>query len=152
MTTLTHEQPTLTTSIANFQNAGGFGTATAIKTVTFLNTAGAVTLFTVTGDVLVRVVGVVKVSVASAAGCNGSVGIAGTTAGIIALTDITLMAANEIWFDNSPDAQIEAMTALREFIISNGNDIILTLSAQADSGQVAFYCIWTPLSAGATVV
>jgi hypothetical protein len=149
---LTNQQPTLTSSIAGFQNAGGFGAATIVKSVTFNNTVGAVTLFTVTGDVMVRVIGVVKVNVASAAGCNGSVGIAGTPAGIIALTDITLMSADEIWFDNSPDAQIEIMTALREFILSNGNDIILTLSAQADSGQVDFYCIWTPLSAGATVV
>jgi hypothetical protein len=122
-----------------------------IKSVTFLNTAGAVTLFTVTGDVSISLIGVVKVNVVSGAGCNGSVGIAGATAAIIPLTDITLMAANEIWFDNSPDAQIEAATAMRDFIISNGNDIILTLSAQADSGQIDFYCLWSPLGAGATV-
>lgn len=131
-------------------NVGEFNST--IKSVTFLNTAGTVTLFTVTGDVKISMIGVVKVNVVSVAGCNGSVGIAGTTAGIIPLTDITLMAANEIWFDNSPDAQIEAATAMREFIISNGNDIILTLSAQADSGRIDFYCEWTPLSAGATVV
>ena len=147
----TNQQPTLTTTITAFQNAGGFGTATLVKSVTFNNTAGAVSLFTVTGDVIVRVIGIVKVNVVSMAGCNGSVGIAGTTAFFIPITDITLMAANEIWFDNSPDAQIEALTALQSAIISNGNDIILTLSAQADSGQVDFYCIWTPLSAGASV-
>lgn len=147
----TDTQPTLTTSILDFQNAGGFGRQTLVKSVTFNNTAGAVGLFTVTGDVVVKVVSVVKVNVASALGCNGSVGIAGSTATIIALTDITLMLAGEIWHDATPDAEIEALTVLREFIISDGNDVILTLSAQADSGQVDFYCIWTPLSAGATV-
>jgi hypothetical protein len=130
-------------------NTGAFDST--IRSVTFSNTVGTVTLFTVTGDVSVSLIGVVKVNVASA-GCNGSVGIAGATAAIIALTDITLMAAGEIWHDNSPDAEIEAATVMRDFIISDGNDIILTLSAQANSGQIDFYCHWTPLSAGATVV
>ena len=149
---LTSFQGDLSALTASFIAAGGFGRATVIKSQTFLNTVGAPVLFTVTGDVIVQIVGVVKVNVASAVGCNGSVGIAGATAAIIALTDITLMAANEIWHDNAPDAQIEALSVLKSFITSNGNDIILTLSAQADSGQIDFYCLWTPLSAGATVV
>jgi hypothetical protein len=131
-------------------NTGEFGAA--IKSVTFLNTAGTVTLFTVTGDVLASIVGIVKVNVVSGAGCNGSVGIAGATAAIIAVTDITLMAADEIWHDNSPDAKIELSSVMREYVISGGSDIILTLTLQADSGQIDFYCEWTPLSAGATVV
>jgi len=132
--------------------AGGLGYQKILKAVTFSNTVGAVNLFTVTGDVIARVVGVVKTNVVSGAGCNGSVGIAGATANIIPLTDITLLAAQEIWFDNAPDSEIENLTALQERIISDGNDIVLTLSAQADSGAVTFYCLWSPLSDGATVV
>ncbi len=133
---------------------GGFGSAKAIKAVTFSNTSGAVNLFTVTGDVIARIIAIVKTVVASAGGCNGSVGIAGATAAIIASTDITLMAADEIWHDNSPDALIEAMSVAGAagFIISGGKDIVLTLSAQADSGAVTFYCLWSPLSADGAVV
>ena len=126
--------------------ADGFGMDKALKRVVFDNDAVSVALFTVTGTVIVRVIAVCEVVCASAAGCNGSVGIAAAPAAIIALTDLTLLAAQEIWHDNAPDAEIEALTVLREFIISDGNDIALALSAQADSGTVAFYCFWTPVS------
>lgn len=149
---LTNEQTVVNAGLAAFMRAGGFGYSTAIKAVTFANTVGTVNLFTVTGDVIVKAIAVVKTVCASAGACNGSVGIAGATNTIIAVTDITLMAAEEIWHDATPDAEIEALTVLKEFIISDGNDIILTLSAQADSGAITFYCLWTPLSTNGTVV
>lgn len=152
MKSLTNDQPTVTALTAAFMLAGGLGYQVVRKTVTFNNTVGTVSLFTVTGDVIVRVIGVVKTGCASALGCNASVGIAGATANIIALTDITLMAAEEIWHDVTPDSEIENLTVLQERIISDGNDIILTLSAQADSGAIAFYCLYTPLSANGLVV
>jgi hypothetical protein len=149
---LTNQQPTLTSVIAGFMNAGGFGSAIVRKSVTFANTAGHLHLFTVTGDVLVVLAAVGKGVCASAGGCNASVGITGSTAAIIALTNVTLINVSEIWHDNSPDAYIEDSSVLKRFIITGSNDILLTLSAQADSGQIDFDCFWTPLSAGATVV
>lgn len=137
---------------SHFITAGGMGYQLLEKVIVFSNTAGTVNLFRITGDVIVRVVGVVKTNCASAAGCNASVGIAGATNNIIAVTDITTMLAEEIWHDNSPDSEIENLSVLQERIISDGNDIIMTLSAQADSGAITFYCFWLPLTALASVV
>jgi hypothetical protein len=123
-----------------------------VKELTFSNDTGAVNLFTVTGDVEVDLLAICKTNVASAGGCNGEVGISGSTGSIIATTDITTIAANEIWHDASPDATIEAGSVFSSNIISNGADIILTLSAQADSGAITFYVYWTPLSVGANIV
>ena len=129
-----------------------FGKELVTKTMTFSNTTGAQTLFTVTGHVIVRVVSVCTTACASAGACNVEIGTAASTAAITAQTDVTLLAAEEIWHDATPDAEIEAMSVLSDHIITDGNDIILTLSAQVDSGVVAFYCIWTPLSSDANVV
>lgn len=139
-------------SLGSEMLCGGFGGGKVEKAVTFSNTTGVVSLFTVTGDVVVRVVAVCATGCASAGGCSGEVGIAGSTAGIIAATDMTLLAAREIWHDASPDAEIEALGTMREFIVSDGNDIVLTLSAQVDSGGLAFYCFWTKLSSDGNVV
>lgn len=134
------------------RSIAGFGEFLVQKDVTFSSTTGTVNLFTVTGEVIVRIIAVVTTNVASGGGCNGEVGIAGSTAAILATTDITLLAAREIWHDTTPDAEIEALSVMKDFIISDGNDIVLTLSAQADSGALAFHCFWTPLSADGNVV
>jgi len=149
---LTNQVPTLTTPIADFIIAGGYGSERARMTVTFNNTVGTVPLFTVTGDVALRLAAICKVNVASAAGCNGQVGIAGALDAIIPNTDMTLLTANEIWYDAAPDAEIESFVLIGDRLISHGNDVILTLSAQADSGQVDFFCFWTPISADGNVV
>jgi len=123
------------------------------KTLTFSNdAAGALTILTVTGDVLVRVKPICKTLVASAAGANMELGISADTNGIIASTLASALVANEIWIDTSPDSLIEPESTSRDYIISNSDDVILTIDAQVDSGVVAFYCEWEPLSAGATVV
>jgi len=145
-------RPISTSDRAQIEEAAGFGANIARKALTFDDTDGAPVLFTVTGDVIVRVVAVVVTSVASAGACNGAVGIAGATTTIIANTDVTLLAAREIWHDAMPDVEIEALSVMKDFIITDGNDIILTLSAQADSGALAVYCMWTPLSADGLVV
>ncbi|MBA7689876.1 hypothetical protein ES703_98395 [subsurface metagenome] len=81
-----------------------------------------------------------------------SVGIATAVDAIIPVTDITLLAAQEIWHDATPDSEIEALETMREHIISDGNDITLNSDAADNSGAITFYCFWTALSSGATVV
>jgi len=125
---------------------------TVIKTLTFSDTTEAQTLFTVTGDVIMRVFGICKTSVESAAGCNIVVGVSGTTNKFIASTDATALEANDIWHDASPDATIEADTVSATYIVSNGQDVILTPDAQLDSGEIDFYCQFRPLSDDADVV
>jgi hypothetical protein len=129
-----------------------FGQALVRKTVTFANTTGTVNLFTVTGDVIVRLIAVCVTDCESAGACTGQVGIASALNGIIAVTDMTTLEGRDIWHDATPDSEIEALSTMREYIISDGNDIILTLSAQTDSGAIIFYCFWTPLSVDGNVI
>jgi hypothetical protein len=122
------------------------------KTYTFSNDgAGALSLFTVTGDVVVRLVAVCKTNLASAAGANMELGVSGDTNLLIVSTLGTDLDANEIWHDATPDVNAELLSTIKEAIISNGDDVILTIDAQMDSGAIAFYCFWTPLSSGAIV-
>lgn len=100
----------------------------AIKTLTFANLAAAADLFTVTGSVIAKIVAICTTLVASA------------------------IVAGEIWHDAAPDAEIEALSTRREFIIADGNDIILTPSAQIDSGVIVFVCTYSVLEAGSTLV
>lgn len=132
-----------------------FGTVLTRATLTFANTgAGFVPVFTVTGDLIVRVMTVCATTVTSAAGANIELGvnIGGHTADMIAATLSTLLAAREIWHDATPDSEIEALGVWAQFIVADGNDVGLTLSAQVDTGAIEFYCFWVPLSAGASLV
>lgn len=135
--------------------APGLGEANiAIKDVTFNNTDADVPLFTVTGDVLVRVIAVCKTDLTSAGGCNASVGVAGNTAGIIALTDVTTIDQDEVWTAAAPATKVTAMSAspIVGFVVPSGLDILLTRTAQIDAGRIVFYCLWSPLSADGNVV
>lgn len=123
------------------------------KTVTFSNTSGTVNLFTVTGDVIVRIIALCTTNVASAAAGSVSVGISGTTDAILPATLGTDLDAREIWHDNSPSSEIESLSdSLKEYVITDGDDIILTCSAQIDSGALVFYCYFIPLSGDGAVV
>jgi len=131
----------------------GMGVANVIiKEVTFTNTGEDVNLFTVTGDVIVRMVAVCKTACESAAGCNILVSANGTA--LIASTDATTLEAGDIWHDASPDAEVEALSdAMKERVITDGNDIIIDVQAekQVDSGAITFYLWYVPLSANGAV-
>jgi hypothetical protein len=124
----------------------------AFKTVTFANTSGTVNIFTVTGTVNVEVSPVCTVTVASVAGANIELGISGATGVIVPTTLSTGLAANEFWYDATPTASIEAKSGRPNVDITNGSDIILTLSAQVDTGSITFYALWAPLSDDGLVV
>lgn len=112
-------------------------------------------LFTVTGDVIVRIVPVCTTSLTFDADATIEVGIAASTAAIVAQTDLTVegLAAREIWHDATPDSEIEALSVIKEYIITDGNDIILTVgTANVTGGVIAFYCFWSPLSSDGQVV
>jgi len=107
-------------------------------------------VFTVTGDVLVRIVPVCKVSLASAAAAELMMGIEYKLDAMIATTTATDIDANEVWIDGTPDSFIELESDW--FAVSNSNDIRLWQDDQIDSGSIAFYCEWKPLSDGSSVV
>lgn len=122
------------------------------KTVTFANTSGTVTVFTVTGVVAVKISPVCITDLTSAAGANISLGTSDSTAGLVAATTATDIDAYELWYDATPTLEIEALSSEPAAVLSNGGDVILTLSAQVDTGAITFYCLWTPRSDDGLVV
>ncbi len=126
------------------------------KAITFLvGTTGAVantTLFTVTGDVVVRVFGIcTDLLDETGATATIEVGVTNLTAGIIAQVNATAIDANEIWHDGTPDAIVDTYPAQK--VVPNGLDIIQKIAGNTvKQGLLTYYCVWEPLSSGATVV
>jgi len=133
---------------------GYAGYSALSKTVTFVNTAADVNLFTVTGDVLIKLIAICDTSIASAAGCNLSVGVTGDLDDLIAVTTGTDLDAGNIWHDNAPDEGFEWSSVIKEAIIANGLDIILDVETakQVDSGVISFYLWWAPISSDGIIV
>ena len=143
----------------DFKETTGLATYRTSKTAEFTvgagtGSVGTFALFTVTGQVIVRVVAVcTDTLVEGVGGGTIEIGITADTATIIAQTVSTAVAVNEIWHDATPDADIELLSVMGDFIIVNGMDIFATIAGQnITDGTVVFYCFWTPLSADGAVV
>jgi hypothetical protein len=128
------------------------------QTIAFTGAAGVgavgtVDLYTVTGSVFVYVMAICTENLTEAgATATVEVGIAGITAGLISQTNAVNIDNGEVWLDNSP-AAMEVFSSIGGGFIAGGADIILTVGAQnVDDGTLDFYCFWTPLAAGSTVV
>jgi hypothetical protein len=116
---------------------------------------GALSMFTVTGTVLVQVFGVCQADLTTGGGAaTVALGIAGNTAALIASTTATGIDQYQTWQDNATENNPGPVDlTARTFVITNGADIILTIAtADLTAGIIDLYCFWTPLSAGATVV
>ena len=117
-------------------------------------TNAAFTLYTVTGDVLVRIFGVCTTAITGAATLE--VGVAGNTASLIAqIAAATDLIASEIWLDATPTILgVDLLSnVLGPYIIVNGLNIIETVaSADITAGQVHYICLWSPLSRDGNVV
>ena len=123
-----------------------------IQDITFANeAAGDVTVFTVTGDVIVKIIPVITTSLTSVAGANVSFGIVGIDDAFIVNSPSTGLDQRGIWVDQTPDNEAEPLDRMREYIITDGNNIILNLDAQIDAGVIRFYCFWIPLSSDGKV-
>lgn len=126
---------------------------TASKSITYAagttGATGATTLFTVTGVVALRVFAVCGADLTSGGSATIEVGIAGTTAGLIAQTTATGIDVGEIWIDNAA-ATLELLPALT---IVNGTNIIQTIGTTTVSGgSLTYYCLWVPISETGNVV
>ncbi|TQF41166.1 hypothetical protein UNPF46_08580 [Bradyrhizobium sp. UNPF46] len=114
-----------------------------------LGAQDATTLFTVTGDVIVAIFAVCTEDLAGAS-ATLEVGIAGNTAALIAQTVGTTIDLGEIWTGTNPPT-VASMPA--DKILTNGTDIIQTIAtANVTDGELTYYCLWVPLTAGASVV
>ena len=138
---------------------GPFGTYRRSKTIAFTGGAGlglagsAIPLFTVTGSVWAHVVSFCTESLTeSGATATISVGIAGDTAGLIAVTNGVNIDSGEIWWDGTPVA-MEVIASWGGAFIAGGNNIIGTVAAaNVTDGTLTFICFWTPLSDDGLVV
>jgi hypothetical protein len=127
-------------------------TSRVIKSAT-LTTPTPISLFTVTGDVAIKIIGIVKETALTSDAITASVGVEGDTAKLIALVaDATALQINEIWHDATPDATIELSSVWVEWLISGGQNIILTTTGTFTAGIIDFYAYWYPLSADGNVV
>lgn len=117
-------------------------------------TSDPTTLFTVTGDVIVRVFGVCTTAVTGAGTLE--VGVAGNTAEIIAqVANTSTIAVNEIIVDGTVDDVSAAVFAdvNGPILVCNSSDIIETLgTANLTAGEIYYTCLWRPISPGSKVV
>ena len=116
------------------------------KDLTFSNDTGTLTLFNVTGDVIVKLIPVITTDLVPNTSANASLGVVGATQSMIVNSDVTGLDARGIWVDQTPDNEIEPFDRIRSYIVTDGNDVVLTLSAQVNSGAISFYCFWDALS------
>lgn len=116
-------------------------------------TSDPLTLFQVTGDVLVGIYGVCTVDLASAGGGTVSVGVTGNTAVLIPLTTGTDIDQNEVWVDTTPSVGSIPIDEITFYVIANGLDIIETIgTADVTAGNIYYVCLWRPLTPGSKVV
>lgn len=116
----------------------------------FGGTDAAHTLFTVTGDVFVRLWGVCTVDLVSAGAGTVSVGVTGNTAGLIALETATEIDATGLYVSATQVIGTVAVSSIPgPFVIANGLDIIETTgTADISAGNIYYVCLWRPVSEG----
>ena len=111
-------------------------------------------IFTVTGEVLVRIFGVCTTTLVG--GATIEVGVAGNTASLIAqIADATDLITSEIWLDATPTVLGADLLAnvLGPYVIVNGLDIIETITTtNITAGELHYICMWSPLSPDGNVV
>lgn len=111
------------------------------------------TIFTVTGDVVVKsVVGICNTNLTGAATLE--VGVTGNTAKLLAqIADTTTLDDGDVWTDAGTEAGVDIDAAGGWFYINDGADIIETTgSTNVTAGQIDYYVIWAPLEPGASIV
>ena len=148
------------TSRANLASVGHLGrlaTYTAADMSSDFDVADSpVTIFTVTGDVLVQVFGIVQAVALTSASSTGTlaIGTPEVVAGIIAASTVngTQFAATDVWVDATPDVDLEPITD-SWFGVGGGANIIVTIATNnITAGAMEIYCLWRPLSSNANVV
>ncbi len=129
--------------------AGGTGGARGDKD----GAKAAFTLFTVTGEVLVRIFGVCTVDLVGNS-ATVSVGVTGNVAALIALATATDIEENDVYAIANPAVGTDLLSDVTgPHVIVNGLDIIETVATQdVTAGQIRYVCLWRPLSRNGSVV
>lgn len=116
-----------------------------------------ITIFTVTGVVLVTCSGVVTTPLTSTSSTGTlALGTSSGTGTLIAATTVNgtkLHTTNFVWADTTASSSIAALPGTSGWYIVAGSNIILTVATNSmTAGGMDIYAMWIPLSAGATVV
>lgn len=117
-----------------------------------------VTLFTVTGDVMVRVWATVQTGLTSTATTGTlEVGVSGNTAGLLpqVVANGTNFPTGAVWVDVTPTLKMEAFTAANTNwapIAGSANITCVVATNSMTAGAITFYCQYLPVSSGASVV
>ena len=115
-------------------------------------TGDPLTLFNVTGDVLLGIYGVCTVDLASAGAGSVAVGTTSNLTGIIPSTTATEIDAGDVWVDTTPSVNLITSDELLFYIVPNGSDIVEdTITADITAGNIYYVALWRPLSDGASV-
>ncbi|MFH1422919.1 MAG: hypothetical protein ABIH42_09450 [Planctomycetota bacterium] len=125
-----------------------YGVGTVVTKQSAIAAAGTVTLFTVTGEVEMVIIGYIDVAMTGTTGTL-EVGIAGTTAGLIAQAAQAALLIDLLWVDATPAAIIAKPTYK---VVANGADVIQTAGGTVTASTVTYYCYWRPLSSDGNVV
>ncbi len=140
---------------------GAEGLRRASFTKTYTDTAGngaigAVTLFTVTGEVLIAYLmafcttDLTGATATITLGVTGKVTVAQTPL-FIAATIATDIDANEFWVDTTPDAAGIAIPAALKDIVITDNILNDVATAGVTGGVIRYDCYWLPLSSDGLV-
>jgi hypothetical protein len=109
-----------------------------------------VNLFTVTGLVEMRVIGVVTTDIARAAGVvTHEVGTAGATAGILAQAADCRQVAATLLVNGVAGGLSNGAVPLDRVV--NAATVLVTYGAAPDSGAATYYCMYRPISTNGAV-
>ncbi len=116
-----------------------------------------ITIFTVTGDVLVKCWGVVTTILTSTGGTGTlSLGTPDAVTALIGTTSVNgtiLHTVKYIWASTAGAATIYALPGTDSWYAVSGTNIVLTVATNSmTAGGMNIYCQWIPISAGASVV
>jgi hypothetical protein len=140
---------------------GGWNVATYTSedmSVDWKTTSSPLTLFDVTGDVAVRVVGWSRAAITSTGGTGTiALGCTGSTGHLIAATTLNNTThfpdTGYVWVDATPTTHIDDFPVTGNWhIIADGFDIIATIATNdVTAGKITLICQWYPMTPGSTV-
>ena len=111
------------------------------------------TIFTATGDVIIKAIwGICNTTLVSAT-AQISVGVVGNTAALLALEEVDEILDGGVYVSATQAVGVAAIANTGMFAINDGLDIIeSTETADVTGGQLDYYCIWAPAEDGASII
>lgn len=121
-----------------------------------LGAVGTTNIFTVTGIVCARIIGLCTEDLASAGGGAISIGVVSTagaaasTNGLIVATTATNIDVGEVWVDATPVNG--ALLSSTPRFIDTGSITEVVATGDVTDGTIDIYCLWSPFTRTGNVV